>query len=89
MSTKISAWEPAAERPFTLALSHAEVAALVNHHIAQTRRCTKFVGNKLLDLRASSVLPNAREAKAYIDEGRKIVEAHVQRAKGLQSILKS
>ena len=88
MSEKIAAWEPAAERPYTVSLSAGEVHALINHHIAQTRRCTKFVGNKLLKLSASSVLPSPRESKAYIEEGRKIVETHISRAKGLQSFLK-
>ena len=88
MSKSISAWEPAAERPYTVSLSVAEVHALINHHISQTKRCTKFVGNKLLKHAASSVLPSERESKAYIEEGRKIVEAHIARAKGLQSFLK-
>jgi hypothetical protein len=90
MSKKISGWEPAAERPYTVALSAAEVHALVNHHVAMTKRCTKFVGNKLLKLQAgSSVLPKKREVDAYIEEGRKIVEAHIKRAQGLQSFLKT
>ena len=89
MSKKIFCWEPAEERPFQVELSLAEIHALVNHHIAQTKRCTKFVGNKLLKLSASSALPNRRESNAYIEEGRKIVEAHIARAKGLQSILQS
>lgn len=89
MSKTISAWEPASERPYSVALSVAEIHALINHHIAQTKRCTKFVGNKLLKLQASSPLPSKRESNAYIEEGRKIVEAHINRAKGLQSILQS
>jgi hypothetical protein len=86
--SKNSGWEPAEERPYTVALSLAEVHALINHHISQTKRCTKFVGNKLLKLSASSPLPTSQESKAYIEEGRKIVEAHISRAKGLQSFLK-
>ena len=88
MSKKIPSWEPVTERPYTVELSLAEVHALINHHILQTKRCTKFVGNKLLKLSASSPLPSSRESKAYIEEGRKIVEAHIKRAQGLQSFLK-
>ena len=88
MSKTITAWEPAAERPYAVQLSAAEVHALINHHVSQTKRCTKFVGNKLLKLSATSVLPNRRQSSAYIEEGRKIVDAHISRAKGLQSILK-
>jgi len=89
VSKIISGWEPAEKRPFQVDLSVAEIHALVNHHVAQTKRCTKYVGNKLLKLSASSVLPNRRESNAYIEEGRKIVEAHIARAKELQSILQS
>jgi len=89
MSNKISGWEPAPDRPYQVELSVAEVHALIKHHISQTRRCTKFVGNKLLKLQAGSAFPKKREADAYIEEGRKIVAAHISRAKGLQSFLKS
>ena len=88
MSGKISGWEPAAERPYKVDLSVAEVNVLINHHVAQTKRCTKFVGKKLLLLSANEILPKRREANAYIEEGRKIVEAHIARAQGLQSFLK-
>jgi len=89
VSKTISAWEPVADRPYQVALSAAEVYALVNHHISQTKRCTKFIGNKLLKVSEHSVSLSPRESKAYIKEGRKIVEAHIARAKGLQSFLKS
>lgn len=89
MSKKISGWEPAADRPYTVALSTAEVHALVNHHASMAKRCTKFVGNKLLKISPVSALMSPSETKAYIAEGRKIVEAHCARAKGLQSFLKS
>ena len=89
MSKTISGWEPAADRPYTVALSTAEVQALVNHHAKMAKRCTKFVGNKLLKISPTSASLSPRETKAYIEEGRKIVEAHIARAQGLQSILKS
>ena len=88
MSKTISGWEPAPDRPFTVALSGAEVVALVNHHILQTKRCTKFVGKKLLTMSATSIMPARKESNAYIDEGRKILEAHIARAQALQSFLK-
>ncbi len=87
MSRKISSLEPA-ERPYTVALSDAEVFALIKHHVAMTKRVTKIVGNKLLVLSAKSPLPQRRDSNALIEEGRKMVEAHLARAKGLQSFIK-
>ena len=53
-----------------------------------TKRVTKIVGNKLLVLSAKSPLPQRRDSNALIEEGRKMVEAHLARAKGLQSFIK-
>ncbi|MDR3427825.1 hypothetical protein [Silvimonas sp.] len=89
MSNTVQGWEPAADRPYTMALSAAEVHALINHHINQTKRLTKIVGNKLLKLRSSTILPSRRQANAYIEEGQKIVSAHIARAQTLQAILKA
>lgn len=86
MSKTFSAVEPA-ERPLTVALSDTEVMALVNWHINMSNRTIKVVGKKLLTLRAKSLFPTKRESDALIQFGREQCEAHLQRAKGLQSIL--
>ena len=88
MSDKTTSIEPAEEHPYTVALSSAEVVALIKHHIRMTKRVTKVVGDKLLVLQAKSLLPNRRESSAMIEQGRVMVEAHLKRAKGLQSILR-
>ena len=87
MSKTNLGWEPASNRPHKVALSHAEIIALINYHVAQTKRCTKFVGKNLLVLQANSILPKRRESNALIEKGRKICNAHIGRAEGLQSIL--
>jgi len=88
MSEKISTHEPA-DRPRTVALSDAEVLALINYHIAQAKRVTKTVGEKLCDLRSGSIFKSRASSSALIEHGRKLVRAHLDRATGLQSFLKS
>lgn len=87
MSKTISYIEPA-ERPRMVALSDGEILELVRHHVSMTKRVTKHVGKQLLTLSANSVMPKRRESNALIDQGRKIVDAHIARATGLQCILK-
>lgn len=88
MSEKYSSMEPAV-RPYQVDLSVAEIAALINHHIRMTKKVTKIVGDRLLKLQAPSTLPSRMESNSLIKEGRKIVDAHTARAKGLQSIFNS
>jgi hypothetical protein len=80
--------EPA-ERPFMVALSDAEMLALIHHHIKEMRHITKSVGNKLMDLRANNPFAGARTSRILIDAGKDLMNAHAQRAKGLQSILEA
>ena len=85
---KYSATEPA-ERPHTIQLWSTEIAALVNWHIGCTKKITRAVGSRVCELSASSVFGKPRESRLLIDEGKKLIEAHILRARGLQSILKS
>lgn len=88
MRKTFSSVEPA-ERPLTVALSHAELVAVINYHVAATRRISKLTGKTLLEKRAENVFFKSRESAALISEARKQVDAHMARALGLQSILKS
>lgn len=86
MSAKISTREPA-DRPLNVALSHAEVVALINYHVAQSRRIMKTVGKLLLEKR--SIFGSNREAINLIREAKLQCDAHIVRVTGLQYILKS
>ena len=74
--------QPLFETPHTVALSTSEVHALVKWHCNQTRRITNQVG-KLVVTKFSP-----RDARAVIMEGEKMVKAHLDRARGLQSFLR-
>ena len=89
MSAKYPSLEPATERPHTLALSKAEVVALVRYHTGMIKRVTKTVGAHLCDMRSKTLLASSRDTKAVINEGQKLVEAHFDRAKVLNDTLKS
>lgn len=85
---KASCQEPA-ERNLTLAVSEAEVVALVKFHCAQAKAITKRFGKAALELRASSLLPSGRQLEKLAVVARAQQEAHIARAKGLASLLKS
>ena len=76
------------ERPYTIELSCDEVAALVNYHCRCVRRVTNQMGKAALEHRGKSLLPSGRYLKLLHDEAKKLTDAHIARAKGLQSILK-
>lgn len=88
MRKTFSSVEPA-ERPLTVALSDAELIAVINYHVAATRRISKATGKMLLEKRASNLFFKSRESNVLIAEARKLVDAHMARAIGLQSILKA
>ena len=63
-------------------LARSEILALFRWHLSQCRRITNKVGQ--LTLKAGS----RRDAGIIIDEGERMVKAHVDRAKELHAILK-
>lgn len=79
---------PKTDRPYNVALSQAEVVALVKWNIAQAKRVTKIFGQEVLKTQATSAFPT----RAKVDALRKVCQAkmeeHGQRARGLASILK-
>ena len=83
---KISTIEPA-ERPFTIALSESEIAALANWHLNIARGIPKKLGQATLKFSAENIFRTARDQKALIDHARDQVKAHCNRAKGLSSII--
>jgi hypothetical protein len=84
---KISSREPA-ERPYTIALSAAEVVALVKYHVAHCKRIPKDLGKAQLEAgRGSFFVPKHLNAK-LVSAAKEQLEAHTTRAQGLASILK-
>ena len=65
-----------------VAVTEIEICALVQWHARQCGRITNQVGKMVL------TKFSRREARIVIDEGEKMVKAHIARAKELQSILK-
>lgn len=86
-STKISLSEPA-ERPYSVALSKAEVCILARHHVSQTKRISKEFGQQALQLNAKSIFGSPRELRALKDLCVEQLKAHQDRARGLISIIK-
>lgn len=86
-SNKISMVEPA-DRPFSVALSEAEICILARHHVAQTKRISKEFGQQALQLSAKSIFGSPRELKALKDVCMEQLKAHQTRALGLISIIK-
>lgn len=72
-----------------VALTKAEICVLVKWHCAQPKRIVKIAGTSLCDLRNDALLKTARDRNFVINECKEIIKAHMDRAKGLQSILKS
>ena len=87
MDNKFSTQEPA-ERPFTVALSASEVAALSNWHLSICRKIPKRLGQAQMELQAKSILGSPRQMKQLIDIAKEQLKAHSDRATGLLSILK-
>jgi hypothetical protein len=87
LTMKITTYEPA-ERPIQIAISLAEMLALVKYHEAQVKRIPKELGKALLQPTPYGVT-RAKMAARYQKEGQALVEAHLQRARGLLSILKT
>jgi len=83
---KVSCVEPA-ERPLTVAISHAEVIALINYHVAQSRRIMKLTGKTLLEKRATSLLPSNREHIALIRVAKRQCDSHLARATDLSKMV--
>jgi hypothetical protein len=83
---KINTAEPA-DRPLSASLSHAEIITLVNYHVAQSRRIVKATGKLLLEKR--SLFGGHKQQKALIRYAKRLCDAHIARATGLQSICRN
>ena len=84
---KIGCAEPA-ERPYTVALSGAEVVALVKYHVGQSKRITRVFGQEAMKDRAErGLFGNASKLNALAKLSRTLLNAHMDRAKGLAAIL--
>ena len=81
MKKPISTEEPA-ERPFNVALSHAEIIALSNWHCAQMRALKPRVGKILMKPGISK-----RDSASIIKLAQRQLTAHGARARCLLSIL--
>jgi hypothetical protein len=77
------------ERPYTLALSADEIAALVKYHTNCVKRVSNKMGKAALEHRGTTLLPSGRYLKMLHDEAKKISDSHIARAKGLVSLLQS
>lgn len=83
---KYSMEEPA-ERPLTVALSHAEVAALANWHIAHARKIPGRAGKASMELRAKSPLWSSRQNNELFKVAKQQLEAHSERAVRLLTLI--
>ena len=82
---KYSTNEPA-ERPYQVALSAAEVIALVNYHAGHAKKIPKDLGKALLN-KSNPFLTRPRDTKFLINECEAQGNAHLNRGKGLLSFL--
>lgn len=80
--------DPTRETPYSIALTHNEVVALVKYHAAQLRALPKKVGAISMKLAAdSNGVPKMRKMKALHKEAEEIQIYHSTRARGLLSLL--
>ena len=87
MATKVSLQEPA-DREFTVALSHAEMIALVKWHTSQVRATTKRFGSAALDMQRFNVIPSGANLKSLHDVAKSQIVNHTSRARELRAVLK-
>ena len=79
---------PSRDTPYTIALSHNEVIALVKYHTAQAKALPKKVGAISMSLaKENGGTPKALDIKALHKEAKEILDFHTGRARGLLSIL--
>jgi hypothetical protein len=73
-----------------LTVSDQEIHGLIKFHVSMARRLANATGKIVLKQSAGVIsLNSAREIRTVIEEAKKLSEYHVNRAKGLHSILKS
>jgi hypothetical protein len=85
--SKISTVEPA-ERPYTVALSAAEVRVLANHHVKICKKIPAKVGETAMNQAFKNPLMASHKSKALFNAARELMKAHSDRAIGLNSLLK-
>lgn len=84
MPKTISQKEPA-ERPYSIHLSAAEIAALVKYHVTESKRTVKALG-KAIESRFNGNI-NQKELNALTLSTRENRAAHIERAHDLAAIL--
>ena len=87
MAIKFSQQEPA-ERPYTVPLSVAEIAALANWHVGVCRAIPKRLGKAQMELQSKSILGSPRQMKQLLDTAKEQLRAHSARTEELMAILK-
>jgi len=83
---KLPTQEPA-DRPLTIALSYAEVAALANWHISQARKIPARLGKASMGLHRGMLFSSKREFDELHKVAKAQLEGHSIRAKGLMSLI--
>jgi hypothetical protein len=79
---------PTRETPFTIALTHNEVVALVKYHVAQTKAIPKKLGAISMKLaKNANGIPKSSDIKSLHKEANEILSYHTGRARGLVSLL--
>jgi hypothetical protein len=74
--------------PFTLEISQAELVALIKWHGTQVKSIAKKFGKVATDDHIFSKAPSARDLKILHDVTKGAMEKHINRARGLASLLK-
>jgi len=87
MSKTYSTIEPA-KRPYTVALSSAEIIALVKFHGSCAKNLSNATGKFLTQGGGGMFkLPSSTEARIAIKVAKESIEAHGNRARGLLSFI--
>ncbi|MCX6896283.1 MAG: hypothetical protein NTZ16_12460 [Verrucomicrobia bacterium] len=76
------------ERPFTIAISQAELIALVKWNAAQAKRVVKIFGQESLKVSATSIFPQGTKLATMKAVCLGELDKYTTRAKGLASLLK-
>lgn len=76
------------ETPYTLALSHNEMVALIKYHTAQVWAVPKKVGAISLKMSAE-LFPRKRDLKSLHDEANAVITYHSARTRGILSLCDS
>jgi hypothetical protein len=71
----------------TVALSHAELCALIKWHSAQARTVGRKLGKVQMEMMAERFPASGKTLKVLHQEAKRQIDFHIGRAKGLLSLL--